>query len=738
MLRHYKVFSLAALAVVACSSGQAPTNSATRSGSTDGARASASPRRMYTPASAVVSPGSHCTLGPAGSDSTDETIPVPVDYDGVARFEAVRATSADAVTQLALRCTSPDGKATTHAVDLQSDATFVNRPVDLARKPGRDLPALAGDPQSYSQSELIQKGYGFRPDAKQAPAAYARWLAAAQRPRRLVEADPFGARAALAYSQGGSQGAARASDPKSPTVASALVPETVTLGADPYWTGAELTGSRQYLVSDATFVVPTPIPGGFGTTNAQVSIWGGLSDSNGLIQDGIWMNTSPSAFSLFSFAEYCCGDNPGGPPGPPAIVPNPGDTIHVQAWYCDANGNLNADITNGGAYGCTVVSDETTGETNSCTVYGDPTCTSCPPVSTWTNSDFGNSAEFITELTPFPSWPDFQGTLTMTGYAYTSAGTWVTVGSDPSVELLQDFTAPGNTDHIAVSIPSNDTVSWSAYKTHGFMILSDTNQNLAVNAWGGAAEGTVLRLTDQCTPDNTDCTFTYRGGMLVSDKDPTLAINAWGGAAQGTVLRLSNACNTSTTTCTWTYKNGEFYSDANPSLSINAYGGAQVGTTLELVAGCPTSATDCTWTLPHVVLSSTTNTTLDVNAFGGAANEVPLKLTNGCSIDNGTCDWTFHKGMITSDEDPSLAMNAYGGAHEQGPIEIVNDCSASISTCTWTWQKGLIYSDNGFAIGTPFAMNAYGGAAQGTSLLLVSGCDAAHTDCVFDGLYAGQ
>jgi hypothetical protein len=144
--------------------------------------------------------------------------------------------------------------------------------------------------------------------------------------------------------------------------------------------------------------------------------------------------------------------------------------------------------------------------------------------------------------------------------------------------------------------------------SHGFMITSDTNSGLAVNAFGGAAPNVVLKLHDQCTDGNPDCTWAYQRGMLVSDKDPTLAINAFNGAAEGTVLKLVPICMQATTfppsatdpacagkctfdnpDCTWTYKGGEFLSDRDPTLAINAVGGARVGTTLGLTRACTKS-----------------------------------------------------------------------------------------------------------------------------------------------------
>jgi hypothetical protein len=270
--------------------------------------------------------------------------------------------------------------------------------------------------------------------------------------------------------------------------------------------------------------------------------------------------------------------------------------------------------------------------------------------------------------------------------------------------------------------------------SHGFMIQSDTNSGLAVNAFGGAFEGTVIKLHDACTITNPDCTWTYQRGMLVSDADPSLAINAWGGAAEGTVLKLTRACTPSNPDCTWTYKGGQFLSDTNAALAINAGGGAQLGTTLVTTAACTAANPDCTWTMPNVMLSSNRNSSLAVNAVGGAVNHTALSLHNGCDASNGDCTFTFSKGMLISTTNSTLAVNALGGAQNLGTVEINNLCAATNPDCTWTWKKGQLISDN--QANGILPIKAVGGASHLTALKLASGCSDTNPDCVFSGLFA--
>jgi hypothetical protein len=57
---------------------------------------------------------------------------------------------------------------------------------------------------------------------------------------------------------------------------------------------------------------------------------------------------------------------------------------------------------------------------------------------------------------------------------------------------------------------------------------------LAINAYGGAQHGTTLKLHNGCSASNPDCTWTFRKGMILSDTNQALGLNAWGGAANNT------------------------------------------------------------------------------------------------------------------------------------------------------------------------------------------------------------
>jgi hypothetical protein len=259
---------------------------------------------------------------------------------------------------------------------------------------------------------------------------------------------------------------------------------------------------------------------------------------------------------------------------------------------------------------------------------------------------------------------------------------------------------------------------------HGFMIVNDSNPSLALNAWGGAKEGTVLRLHNKCTVSNPDCTWSYQNGMLVSDRDPTLAINAWGGAQLGTTLKLTSACTPSNPDCTWTYSKGEWVSDRNPALAMGAVQAPDVGSTMTLRTSCSPSDSQCTWTLPNVMLQNWAAPTMALNAYGGAAHGTNIKLHGGCTADNPDCTFTWSKGMLRSDRDSSLGVNAWGGAASGTAVRLHNGCTAGNPDCTWTWHLGEIGSDRGNFVMWPTTLDT------GGTVLLTPACSPSDTHCL--------
>jgi hypothetical protein len=390
-------------------------------------------KTSYTPASVRALPGLKCSIYPARSEPS-KGLTVFTDDDGYARFHAVRAVVGDAVQRLTLDCTDSDGKLSTFSVDLTSSDTYEPRPLNLANERGIDRPALRGDPLSYTQLELIEAGYGLRPDPEKDPAAYSRWLSAALIPGRMLEI-------------------------KRPSAHS----HTVTKTQAAPWTGSALTGAPNYISTDATFNVPAAVPSGDETIGTEIAIWnglGGFGTGSGLIQGGVNVATNSTVASYGSWREYCCGDGDSNGYGG-AFTPNPGDKIYSQEWYCDSKGRLNI----GGGYGCTYLVDGNIGAILSCTsatgspcwsVQALPLCSVSP--GTPNCMTLGLAAEFVIEnqtpqcCSPATAFTDLASTVTMAGSAYSSTTNSYsqTISTDPIVNLLQDFT--NTTSHMGISL----------------------------------------------------------------------------------------------------------------------------------------------------------------------------------------------------------------------------------------------------------------------------------------------
>jgi hypothetical protein len=465
------------------------------------------PKRSYIPASVYAQPDLECKLYPAGSSSS-QGLTVFTDDDGYARFYAVRAADSDATQQLALDCTDDTETSHSYSVDLTSDDTFASRPLNIAAERGVDRPALAGDPLSYTQAQLIQGHYGPRPDPTDP--TYAVWLAAASKPARMLASKRHGPaqleRRMPAATQPASASQADASTGAVVDANQVVRPEVVVQSTIPWWVGATLSGAPKYAGSSAVFKVPTAISGGDETIGGtQMAIWIGVN-GDGLIQGGVGMTTSVwgLAANYWIFREYCCGDgDSNGYSG--AFTPNAGDSILTFEYYCDSQGNVNV----AGGYGCTFIQDVTRGLVLDCTVADGSPCWSVKALPAWTS--LGTDADFImedqtpqlysgwnptTHYTPgqiavdktypyvclvantnqepvnhttswalYPSlnaFTDFAPQVTMTGNAYsTKTGQYSqTVNNDPVVTVVDD--SSNSTSHVSVSLGNAGQIDFTS------------------------------------------------------------------------------------------------------------------------------------------------------------------------------------------------------------------------------------------------------------------------------------
>ena len=318
-------------------------------------------RPQFESASVTVPTGSTCALHPEGDMDPKQTITIRADADGVARFLAVRPTLAGSVDKLALDCTDSGGNANTYSVDLRSDETFASRPFDASRAGLTFRPALTGDPLRYTPQELIKGGFGVRPDPTANPDGYRRWLAAVSVPayklRSSARTSPT-ARSARQLAAVASEATSRP-DPQPSVRGSVLEPAAVYAQASNYWTGAILSGSYQknatsaltysYVLNEASFVVPTLTPGGFGTAATQMTMWTGLDNVFQAIVD---VDTTPTTgwFGIHRQNFYHHDGKQIDEEGT-LFTPHSGDTIFAEEWYCAPDGLVQM----AGGYGCSIM-----------------------------------------------------------------------------------------------------------------------------------------------------------------------------------------------------------------------------------------------------------------------------------------------------------------------------------------------------------------------------------------------
>ena len=520
---------------------------------------------QFEPASVLVPAGNTCALYPDGNPDPSQTITVSSDEDGVVRFLAVRPTQPDSVARLALDCTDSNGNTQTYSVDLQSDDTFTPRPFDPSLTTLSLRPALTGDPLSYTQAELIQAGYGVRPDPNQNPDGYQRWLAAASTPAYKLRSHRTSPAAAISRQRPIPRPSAGVG------AIQAEIASNVHLGTPFFWTGALLTGSYQvgataaqtysYLVNEATFNVPTVYKGAYNTGTTQMSIWNGLDNGlggPGLLQAVTWLTatSTTAAFSIHhqEFSPWSAGNDN----ADITFTPKSGDTIYAEEWYCDAKGNQNLS----GGYACTKMHDETQGIYWDCTQANSPDC----PSYTLKPADLGNgilgeTAEYIIEYDTGSTkdagqWPDFSP-VTMTGSALvvkgsgaSGGGTWVTTTSsqtspcnsdtspcaDPYVYLQNDPTEgfPRGNGHLLITLPTGG-VKWTEVTTNVYYWNGSNFNSYAPGCATSIGVGPNSRGLTNGTPWITDCPAFY-GGQDFADSNH----NVWQMQTDGFWVKMQN------------------------------------------------------------------------------------------------------------------------------------------------------------------------------------------------------
>ncbi|MBN1608341.1 MAG: hypothetical protein JW940_17050 [Polyangiaceae bacterium] len=277
----------------------------------------------------------------------------------------------------------------------------------------------------------------------------------------------------------------------------------------------------------------------------------------------------------------------------------------------------------------------------------------------------------------------------------------------------------------------------------GSRIISDSSVNgaFAFNAYGGAAEGGQVLLSQDCPKDNPDCMWTYRRGMLVSASNTSLAIRPDGSAQDHASLVLSSSCTPDVQECTWMWQKGMFRNLADTTLAIHADDGASQLGALSLSNACSESDTDCTWTLEsaRISLGADPRTGLYAGHAPADSSQLGLRPLWPCPSDDTHCTWTLKQGVIRSDADPTLAIGAWDPV-PGSPARFSASCTASSPNCRWQLTPYRIESEvvaQGMGGPTGFALSPLGGPLTDDSPADVSiglaptlGRSLANVECV--------
>jgi len=361
-------------------------------------------------------PKATCVLHAEGDTAAEHSFKTFADNEGNIRFQVSPSAESDQTARFAVDCTA-DGKSSTFALDLRaSSAPTLDMPAPQAEvrtpQPGDVIrPALTkADATNLSGDELAKRGYPVRPDAKQAPEAFATWLMAVTKPSRLVDAR-------------------QVARPEVQHVKPVKASNYETSGN---WSGFELRGSSgAYDLVMGEWYVPTV----YYETNAHTysAYWIGL-DGDGT--SDLWQaGTEQEVQDIdilgihFDFYNYYAWTEFLPPQGTEQVLSNftmtPGDLMFTEVWV----GNSGASPSLSGLYAIGFVEDISRGEYT--TVYN---CRGFSIFGACTNiaqtNIGGSEAEWIMERPTvggsLPDLSDYSYSYMYDAYAEKPSGSWVT------------------------------------------------------------------------------------------------------------------------------------------------------------------------------------------------------------------------------------------------------------------------------------------------------------------------
>jgi len=276
---------------------------------------------------------------------------------------------------------------------------------------------------------------------------------------------------------------------------------------------------------------------------------------------------------------------------------------------------------------------------------------------------------------------------------------------------------------------------------HGFMIVSEADPTLALNAYGGAVANGPVKLYRGCTWDNPACTWTYRHGALLSDDtNNALGIRLAASAPDNDPLILSGSCAVPLTApagCKWYYRDGRFINEDNHDFAIGVTDGPSHGSVVKGRDACTSSTSaKCRWSIQSAMITPSRQSGWAMRAVA-ATDRTRLTLSDSCSRTNPECTFTFRKGQIVSDVDPTLFVMASEGPHNGAWVRLFKDACNDFDddlNCKWMWKSSKLYHQDH----PEYALLAVDGLVNGAPLTLRTGdCPSGNKTCVYEASVAG-
>jgi Peptidase A4 family len=285
-----------------------------------------------------VEPSAACVAHQVGSAPEADAASYFADSRGWVRLGVVMPEAVPAL-DLGFACTGLSGSEVDRVLALHAIPASAVAAGNPSPPPptGRTIPALDGDPMSFTQRDLVALGYPPRPDPVRGPGAFAAWQAVVSKPTLVPDEAPIARE------------------------------RTLDNGTQPFWAGAIASGST-WSECTATWTVPWVYQDPQNLfTSYKSSAWPGLSGTAGLVQAGTEHDLNMTTVEVNGFptvvwiAKYSAWYESLSDTAhiasfalPSSTYPvYPYDPIYTTVYLCDANQEPDPD----GVYGCMIVID---------------------------------------------------------------------------------------------------------------------------------------------------------------------------------------------------------------------------------------------------------------------------------------------------------------------------------------------------------------------------------------------